>query len=159
VQQVLGRRLLIENPSTYLRYVDSPLLEPEFLAELARRTGCGVLLDVNNVYVSACNLDADPAAALAAYLSVLPAGVVGEIHLAGHARIRREGVELLIDDHGSPVCADVWGLYEQALAVLGPTPTLIEWDTALPELAVLAAEADRAQLRIDALPVRHARVA
>ena len=159
VQQVLGRRLLIENPSTYLRYADSPLPEPEFLAELARRTGCGVLLDINNVFVSATNLDADPTRALAAYLDVLPAGVVGEIHLAGHARIRRDGVELLIDDHGSPVCAAVWSLYEQALAVFGPTPTLIEWDTALPALAVIAAEAARAQARIDALATPHARVA
>jgi uncharacterized protein (UPF0276 family) len=159
VQQALGRQLLIENPSTYLRYADSPIPEPEFLAELARRTGCGVLLDVNNVYVSARNLDVDPAAALAAYLDTLPVGVVGEIHLAGHAEVRRDGASLLIDDHGSPVCAAVWQLYERALARLGALPTLIEWDTALPEFALLGAEAARAQSRLDALEVPRARTA
>ena len=159
VQQALGRQLLIENPSTYLRYADSPIPEPEFLAELAYRSGCGVLLDVNNVYVSARNLDVDPGTALDAYLAALAPGIVGEIHLAGHALVRRDGAELRIDDHGSPVCPEVWCLYERALAVLGRVPTLIEWDTALPEFAVLAAEAGRAQRRLDALETRVARVA
>ena len=159
VQQALGRPLLIENPSTYLRYADSPLPEPEFLAELVRRSGCGVLLDVNNVYVSACNLDADPDAALDAYLAVLPSGTVGEIHLAGHALVRRDGAAVRIDDHGSPVCPEVWRLYERAVAVLGPVPTLIEWDTALPAFAILTAEAGQAQRRLDALETTRARVA
>jgi uncharacterized protein (UPF0276 family) len=159
VQQALGRQLLIENPSTYLRYADSPLPEPEFLAELVRRTGCGVLLDVNNLYVSACNLDVDPDAALDAWLAVLPPEAIGEIHLAGHALVLREGATLRIDDHGSPVCPAVWRLYERALALLGPVPTLVEWDTALPAFAVLAAEAGHAQRRLDALESNRARVA
>jgi uncharacterized protein (UPF0276 family) len=156
VQQALGRQLLVENPSTYLRYQDSPIPEPVFLAELTRRTGCGVLLDVNNVYVSARNLDVDPAIALEAYLDVLPPAAVGEIHLAGHACVERDGATLLIDDHGSPVCAAVWRLYERAIEVLGAVPTLIEWDTALPEFHVLAAEAAAAQARLDALELLHA---
>ena len=159
IQQALGRRLLIENPSTYLRYADSPIPEPEFLAALAARTGCGVLLDVNNVYVSAMNLDADPGAALAAYLATLPAAAIGEIHLAGHARVERDGVALLIDDHGSPVGAAVWALYERALAALGPVPTLIEWDTALPSFETLKAEAAAAQRRLDAREAQGAREA
>jgi len=156
VQQALGRQVLIENPSTYLSFGFSPFPEPEFLAELARRTGCGVLLDVNNVYVSARNLDADPGAALALFLDVLPPGVVGEIHLAGHACIQCDGASLLIDDHGAPVCAQVWRLYERAIEILGPVPTLIEWDTALPEFRVLTAEAEAAQARLDALEAVHA---
>lgn len=159
IQQALGRQLLIENPSTYLRYADSPLPEPEFLAELARRSGCGVLLDVNNVYVSARNLDVDPDAALDGYLAVLPPDTVGEIHVAGHSLVQRDGAAVRIDDHGSPVCPDVWRLYERALAVLGPVPTLVEWDTALPEFAVLAAEAWQAQRRLDAQEAGRARVA
>jgi uncharacterized protein (UPF0276 family) len=159
VQQALGRQLLLENPSVYLRYADAPIPEPEFLAELAERTGCGVLLDVNNVYVSARNLDVDPARALAAYLQTLPHGVVGEIHLAGHASVQRDGSRMLIDDHGAPVCDAVWQLYEQALASLGAVPTLIEWDTALPEFAVLSGEAARAQARLAAVEAPRARVA
>ncbi len=159
VQQRLGRPLLIENPSTYLRYADSPIPEPEFLAGLVHRTGCGVLLDVNNVYVSARNLDVDPVAALDAYLDTVPRGAVGEIHLAGHARVQRNGAEVLIDDHGSPVCAEVWRLYERALAQLGAVPTLIEWDTALPAFDVLVAEAQRAQERIALQEARNARAA
>lgn len=159
VQQALGRTMLVENPSRYLQFRDSDIPEPVFLAELARRTGCGVLLDVNNVYVSACNLDVDPGSELDGYLCVLPPGVVGEIHLAGHARVMRDAVELLIDDHGSPVVAPVWQLYERALASLGRVPTLIEWDTALPGFGVLVAEAGRAQMRLDALEERHACVA
>jgi uncharacterized protein (UPF0276 family) len=148
IQQALGRRLLIENPSTYLRYAYSPIPEPEFLAELVAHTGCGVLLDVNNIYVSACNLDADPVAVLDGYLATLPAVAIGEIHLAGHARVERDGAVLLIDDHGSPVGEAVWPLYERALAALGLVPTLIEWDTALPSFDVLLAEAAAAQRRI-----------
>ena len=137
VQDALGRRILIENPSSYLRFRHSSMAEPHFLAELARRTGCGLLCDVNNIYVSARNLGLDAAS----YLDALPAHGIGEIHLAGHAENDADGRVILIDDHGSPVAAPVWRLYERALERFGPVPTLIEWDTDIPELAVLLAEA------------------
>lgn len=159
VQTRLRRPMLLENPSSYVAFESSTWDEGAFIAEVVRRTGCGVLLDVNNVYVSACNLDVDPGSELDGYLCVLPPGIVGEIHLAGHARVMRDAVELLIDDHGSPVVAPVWQLYERALASLGRVPTLIEWDTALPGFGVLVAEAGRAQMRLDALEERHACVA
>jgi len=137
VQDALGRRILIENPSSYLRFRHSSMAEPHFLAELARRTGCGLLCDVNNIYVSARNLGLDAAS----YLDALPTHGIGEIHLAGHAENDADGRVILIDDHGSPVAAPVWRLYERALERFGPVPTLIEWDTDIPELAVLLAEA------------------
>jgi len=137
VQDALGRRILIENPSSYLRFRHSSTAEPHFLAELARRTGCGLLCDVNNIYVSAWNLGLDAAW----YLDALPAHGIGEIHLAGHAGNDADGRVILIDDHGSPVAAPVWDLYERALERFGPVPTLIEWDMDIPELAVLLAEA------------------
>jgi uncharacterized protein (UPF0276 family) len=138
-QDALGRRLLIENPSSYLRYRHSSILEAEFLAEVARRTGCGILCDVNNIYVSARNFGSDPLA----YLDTLPAALIGEIHLAGHHAA--EDVYILIDDHGSPIAEPVWELYAEALGRLGPVPTLIEWDTNLPALEVLLDEARHAQ--------------
>ena len=145
-QDVLKRPLLIENPSTYLNFVASSLGEAAFLGELVGRTGCGVLLDVNNVYVSARNRAADPRAELLAYLDAIPHDAIGEIHLAGHAvKQLGDGVELRIDDHGSAVCADVWALYEAVIDCLGPCPTLIEWDTDIPAFAVLQAEAAEAQ--------------
>jgi uncharacterized protein len=137
VQETLHRRILIENPARYLRFKRSPLSETEFLGELVRRTGCGILLDVNNVYVTCRNIDEDPQA----YLESLPAGAVGEIHLAGHTVNDADGHTILIDDHGSRVAEPVWDLYRKALARFGPTPTLVEWDTNLPELAVLLDEA------------------
>jgi hypothetical protein len=140
VQRVLGRPLLVENPSSYLCFRHSTIPEPEFLGELARRTGCGILCDVNNVYVSAHNVGLDPRA----YLAALPAPAVGEIHLAGHAINDADGRTILIDDHGSRVTPAVWDLYARALARFGAVPTLIEWDTNLPDLAVLVAEARRA---------------
>jgi uncharacterized protein len=139
-QDALGRPLLIENPSSYLAFASSTLSEPAFLTELVRRTGCGLLLDVNNVYVSAQNQGFDAMA----YLAALPLDAVGEIHLAGHSRRRFGAEELLIDDHGSRVSEPVWALYRQALALAGPRPTLIEWDSALPEAGVLLAEARKA---------------
>lgn len=139
-QDALGRPLLVENPSSYLRFRHSPIPEPEFLAALVRRTGCGLLCDVNNVFVSCRNFERDPAA----YLDALPAEAVGEIHLAGHARNEAEGRVILIDDHGGPVAEDVWALYARALDRFGPRPTLIEWDTDIPALSVLLAEARRA---------------
>ena len=140
VQDTLGRQILIENASTYLDFKNSELREWEFLAALVAESGCGLLLDVNNVYVSAVNHGFDAYG----YLRALPRRAVGEIHLAGHARVERAGTEILIDDHGSRVCADVWRLYAAAIERFGPVPTLIEWDTNLPDLDVLVAEAHRA---------------
>ena len=143
VQTVLGRRVLIENPSGYLRFAASTIPEAEFLGELVRRTGCGLLCDVNNIYVSARNVALDPVA----YLAALPPGAVGEIHLAGHSVNDADGQPLLIDDHGSPVAPAVWNLYEQALRRFGTVPTLVEWDTAIPPLEILVGEARRADAR------------
>jgi uncharacterized protein (UPF0276 family) len=137
VQERLGRRVLVENPASYLRFRDSPIPEPAFLAELARRTGCGLLCDVNNLHVASRNVGVDPHR----YLDALPAEHVGEIHLAGHAVNEVGGREILIDDHGSRVADPVWRLYAEALARFGPAPTLVEWDTALPPLGVLLGEA------------------
>jgi uncharacterized protein len=141
VHAALGRRLLVENPASYLRFRHSPIAEPDFLAELARRTGCGLLCDVNNVYVSTQNFGLDAGA----YLDALPPAAVGEIHLAGHARNEAEGRTILIDDHGSRVGEPVWELYGRALSRFGRVPTLIEWDTEIPALAVLIDEAGRAE--------------
>jgi uncharacterized protein (UPF0276 family) len=140
MQDGIGRRVLIENPSTYLRFDHSPIPEPEFLAALARRTGCGILLDVNNVYVSAVNHGFDPAA----YIDAVPAEAVEEIHLAGHHRAVEDGVTILIDDHGSPVADAVLALYARAVRRFPRAPTLIEWDSDIPPLDVLVAEARRA---------------
>jgi uncharacterized protein (UPF0276 family) len=149
VQETLGRQILVENPSTYLQFSASVIPEPEFLAAVAHRTGCGVLFDVNNVYVSASNQRMDASAALAAWCRALDGASVGEMHLAGHAVVESEGAELRIDDHGDHVCAEVWALYEQSLAHFGARPTLIEWDTRLPALAVLLSEAALAQARLN----------
>jgi len=147
-QDVLGRAILIENPSSYLRFAASTIPEWEFLAEAARRTGCGVLLDVNNIHVSAHNHGYDQAA----YLAAMARAPVGEIHLAGHLTETLAGRTILIDDHGSRVADAVWALYRDALALVGPTPTLVEWDTKLPALEVLVGEAARAQAMLaDAL--------
>ena len=145
VQQVLGRRLSVENPSCYLAFRHSTLSEPAFLAELARRTGCGLLLDINNVAVTAHNLrlDAD------AWLD-LPAEAITQFHLAGHAVNDADGQAILIDDHGSRVRAGVWALFDKAIARFGPRPTLVEWDTDLPPLAVLLDEARLAGERLAA---------
>lgn len=143
-QEALGRPLLVENPSSYLRFRHSPIPEPQFLAELARRTGCALLCDLNNVFVSCRNFDQDPGA----YLDELPASAIGEIHLAGHARNEADGHIILIDDHGSRVSDEVWALYARALERFGPRPTLIEWDTDIPALAVLLDEARRADAAI-----------
>ncbi len=140
-QEVLGRKLLVENPSSYLRFRHSTIAEPDFLAELVRRTGCGLLCDVNNIYVSATNLGFDAAC----YLDALPPMAVGEIHLAGHAEVMRSGAALLIDDHGSPVPPPVWALYGSALRRFGAVATLVEWDKNLPALPVLLDEARKAE--------------
>jgi uncharacterized protein (UPF0276 family) len=137
VQCVLGRSILVENVSAYVEYRDSEMSDTAFLAELARRTGCGVILDINNLYVNAVNFGFDAIARLAD----LPASVVAEMHLAGHTTI--DGC--LIDTHGTRVCPEVWALFEEACRRFGPKPTLIEWDTDLPSLAVLLDEAASAE--------------
>jgi hypothetical protein len=144
-QEAIGRTVMVENPSTYLRHAQSDRAEPQFLAELCQRSGCGLLLDVNNVFVSSENHGEDALAYLAA-VAHLP---VGEIHLSGHHLRRLGNRSIRIDDHGSPVSDQVWALYEHVLAVIGPRPTLIEWDSALPPLETLLAEADKAQERLD----------
>ncbi|MGC4394555.1 DUF692 domain-containing protein [Hydrogenophaga sp. T2] len=154
VQTRLRRPLLLENPSTYLAYARSTMDEAGFLAEVVRRTGCGVLLDVNNAHVSAVNQGQDAADFIERLVRALPAGAVGEIHLAGHAvDADAQGAPLLIDSHGAPVAEAVWSLYRQAIALLGPVPTLIERDQDVPPLARLSAEAGRAQALMAALPV------
>jgi hypothetical protein len=141
VQDRLGRQLLVENPASYLRFQDAEMTEPQFLAALARRTGCGVLCDVNNVFVSCANLGGDAGA----YLDELDAAIVGEIHLAGHAVNDADGRTILIDDHGSRVSPAVWQLYAEAVRRFGTQPTLVEWDTDVPALGVLLEEAARAE--------------
>jgi uncharacterized protein (UPF0276 family) len=141
VQETVGRRMLLENPSTYLAFTETTMSEIDFLGEIVRRTGCGLLLDVSNVQVSATNQQTDPFA----YLNAFPVRHVGEIHLAGYAPADDgEGAPLLIDAHDRPVDALVWQLYEHALTLTGPVPTLIEWDNDVPGWPVLFAEAQRA---------------
>jgi uncharacterized protein (UPF0276 family) len=138
VQEALGRRLLIENPSRYLNWRHSAIAETEFLAELARATGCGILCDVNNLYVTQHNCGADALR----WLDGVPAEAVGEIHLAGHARNATDnGGEILIDDHGDHVAGPVWELFGEAVRRFPHAPALIEWDSNIPALSVLAAEA------------------
>jgi uncharacterized protein (UPF0276 family) len=153
VQETLGRRMLLENPATYVRFVQSTIPEVEFLAAIAARTGCGLLLDVNNVYVSAVNHDFDPFA----YLAAFPVEAVAEVHLAGFAESEDDaGHPLLIDNHGSAVREAVWTLYAHALERLGPVPTLIEWDNDVPAWPTLLAEADLAdRALLHAAPRRH----
>ncbi|MCL4135618.1 UNVERIFIED_CONTAM: hypothetical protein GTU68_017212 [Idotea baltica] len=141
VQGVLGRKMLLENPSSYLAFEDSDMTETDFLAALVARTGCGLLLDVNNVFVSATNLGYSPQG----YIDAYPLDAVGEIHLGGHDEDSDEtGAPLLIDSHGREVVDPVWTLLDYTLAKTGPKPLLIEWDTDVPEWSVLADEAKRA---------------
>ena len=145
-QDFLGRRLLIENVSAYVTFEHSHLHEWEFLTAVAQESGCGLLLDVNNIFVSACNLGIDARA----FVAGVPRGQVGEIHLAGHARVAKpEGGEVRVDDHGSAVCEEVWELYRLAIERLGPLPTLIEWDSNIPELSRLVAESRRADIILE----------
>jgi len=146
VQDALGRQLAIENVSSYVEFSSSRLREWEFLAGVAAESGCGLLIDVNNIYVSARNLGFDPEV----YLAAIPPAAVRELHLAGHTRVQANGRELLIDTHGAPVAEAVWGLYVRALARFGARPTLIEWDTDVPPLATLLAEAAHADALLGA---------
>jgi len=141
LQERLCRQVLIENPSCYLGFTHSTLSEPEFLAELARRSGCGLLLDANNIAVTAHNLRLDPAA----WLDGLPATAIAQYHLAGHAVNDADGEPVLIDDHGSRVSDGVWALFGEVVRRFGPRPTLIEWDTDIPSLDVLIDESRRAE--------------
>lgn len=151
-QEFLGRRILVENPSSYLQFAESAIPEAEFLREVARATGCAILLDVNNVYVSAFNNGLDARR----YLDLIPSRCVAEIHLAGHTRSGSGRSEILIDTHSAPVADPVWSLYARALERFGPVPTLIEWDAELPSLDILLAQAARAQSLMEA---PHARAA
>jgi uncharacterized protein len=142
VQTVLGRQMLLENPSTYLSFAESTIPEVDFLAELSRRTGCGLLLDINNVFVSATNHGTPPLA----YLDRFPLDRVREIHLGGHDEDTDDaGAPLLIDSHRLPVAGEVWTLYRQVIARTGAIPTLIEWDNDVPDWPTLRAEAIAAQ--------------
>jgi uncharacterized protein len=140
VQDALGRQILIENVSSYLRFAHEDLTEWDFLAALASGSGCGVLLDVNNVYVNSCNHGFDPLV----FLNAIPLASVREIHLAGHSTRVIDGRQVLIDTHNAPVAAPVWELYREALRRFGAVPTLIEWDADLPPLEVLQGEAEKA---------------
>ncbi len=145
-QDFLGRRLLIENLSSYVAYRHSTIPEWEFVAAVATAADCELLLDVNNVCVSSRNHDFDPHT----YLAAIPARRVREIHLAGHSIRHYDDGDILIDTHNAPVCDDVWTLYRDTIARLGPLPTLIEWDSDLPPLATLVAEAARAEHILEA---------
>ena len=140
VQERLQRRILLENPSRYLSYSADEMDETDFIHTLCRRAGCGLLFDINNVEVSCTNLKLSPEE----YVDAIDADIVGEIHLAGHASEDLDDGPMLIDDHGSPVTDATWALYRRFIARAGPKPTLIEWDTDVPDYAVLMAEADKA---------------
>ena len=140
VQEALGRRMLLENPATYVLFDDSTIPETEFLREVVQRTGCGLLLDVNNVFVSTTNHRTDARR----YLADFPLEAVGEIHLGGHAEEDLPSGPLLIDNHGAEVAEPVWVLFEEVIARTGPLPSLIEWDNDVPAFPVLLADAVRA---------------
>lgn len=151
VQTALGRRLLLENPATYVVFADSDIPETEFLAQIAARSGCGLLLDVNNVFVSCTNHRTDPLA----YLGTFPLHLVAEIHLGGHEAEDLPSGPLLIDSHGAEVADPVWALFAHVLHRTGPLPSLVEWDTDVPDWPVLLAEAQRAE-RMLSHEARHA---
>ncbi|MGF1500576.1 MAG: DUF692 family multinuclear iron-containing protein [Paracoccaceae bacterium] len=149
VQEAMGRRMLLENPSAYLVFETATMSELEFLREVTRRTGCGLLLDVNNVFISAVNIGLSAEA----YIDAFPLDRVGEIHLAGHAEdADADGAPLLIDAHDREVAGPVWELYARVLAQTGALPTLIEWDSDLPDWPTLAAEAARADAVLARVP-------
>jgi uncharacterized protein (UPF0276 family) len=153
LQDTIGRKMLLENPSSYLAFAESTWSEPEFLAEISRRTGCGLLLDVNNVFVSAINLDFSPQG----YIDAFALNKVGEIHLGGHDEDEDDqGRPLLIDSHGREVVDPVWALLDYTLERSGPKPVLIEWDNDVPDWPTLAAEAERAAFALSNLPATKA---
>ncbi|WP_299750958.1 DUF692 domain-containing protein [uncultured Boseongicola sp.] len=149
LQETIGRKMLLENPSSYLAFTESTMSETDFLREIARRTGCGLLLDVNNVFVSATNLGTDPIA----YIEDFPLEQVGEIHLGGHDEDEDDhGAPLLIDSHGRAIADPVWTLYDYVVAKGGACPTLIEWDNDVPDWQTLEAEAQRAHVILAKAP-------
>jgi uncharacterized protein (UPF0276 family) len=149
LQETIGRKMLLENPSSYLAFTESTMSETDFLREIARRTGCGLLLDVNNVFVSATNLGTDPIA----YIEDFPLEQVGEIHLGGHDEDEDDhGAPLLIDSHGRAIADPVWTLYDYVIAKGGARPTLIEWDNDVPDWPTLEAEAQRAHVILAKAP-------
>lgn len=145
VQSFLNRRILVENPSTYIDFSRSDYSEPDFISLICQKTGCGALLDINNVFVSGQNNDFDPSG----YLDQFPMKVVGEIHLAGHSVVDlTEDKKICVDDHGSPVIEEVWKLFDQVIARMqAAPPVLIEWDTNIPEFDTFLAEAEKARAR------------
>ncbi len=145
LQDALGRRMLLENPATYVTFAESTIPETTFLAEIVKRTGCGLLLDVNNVFVSCSNHGADPRA----YLAAFPVAAVGELHLGGHEAEELPEGTVLIDAHGAPVADPVWALYAELIGRIGPQPTLIEWDNDVPDFPTLWADAQQAQAILD----------
>lgn len=145
LQDALGRRMLLENPATYVTFAESTIPETAFLAEIVKRTGCGLLLDVNNVFVSCSNHGADPRA----YLAAFPVAAVGELHLGGHEAEELPEGTVLIDAHGAPVADPVWALYAELIGRIGPQPTLIEWDNDVPDFLTLWADAQQAQAILD----------
>ena len=149
-QETVGRTVMVENPSTYLRFRQSDRAEPQFLGELCARTGCGLLLDVNNIFVSGQNHGFDHFA----YLPEIATLPIGEVHLSGHHLRQIGNRSIRIDDHGSPVSDEVWALYDQALGMLGALPTLIEWDSAVPDLDILLAESAKAGAKLAQAPRR-----
>jgi uncharacterized protein len=146
-QNFLGRRILVENPARYVAFAETHWPEGAFMAELVRRTGCGLLLDVNNLVVGAANLKLDAGLELASY----PLAAIGEIHIAGHAIAHHGGEAVLLDDHGAPPCAEAWRMLTRAYDLVGARPTLIEWDTNIPALEELLGIAARAQAILDAI--------
>ncbi|MEL6564930.1 MAG: DUF692 domain-containing protein [Pseudomonadota bacterium] len=151
VQDVLGRQMLLENPSSYLAFAESTWSETDFLTELTRRTGCGLLLDVNNVFISATNLGYTAKG----YLDAYPLHAVGEIHVGGHDEDTDDaGAPLLIDSHARAAAEPVWDLLDHAMRATGPAPVLVEWDNDVPDWPALRAEAERAAAALAALPTR-----
>ena len=149
LQETINRQMMLENPSSYLTFAESTWSEPDFLREVSKRTGCGLLLDVNNVFVSATNLKYDPRDYIAAY----PLEKVGEIHLGGHDEDEDDhGAPLLIDSHGKPVVDPVWALLDHTLEIAGPRPILIEWDNDVPDWPELESEAARAAAALAKVP-------
>jgi uncharacterized protein len=140
-QNYFGRTMLVENPSTYIAFAGNEMTEYEFMNKVAEKTGCSLLLDINNIYVQAINHGYDPAE----YLSHVDASKVSEMHLAGHVEKQEGNHKILIDTHNQPVCRDVWDLYAHAVRRFGAVPTLIEWDSDFPDLTTLVAEADKAR--------------
>jgi len=158
VQETVGRQMLLENPSTYIAFLESTMSEIDFLRQVARRTGCGLLLDVNNVHVSATNQQFDPFD----YIDAFPVEHVGEIHLAGYEPEQDDdGSPLLIDAHNRPIDEAVWDLYRHTITRTGPLPTLVEWDNDVPEWSVLFAELGRADQALAAIrrEVKHVALA